>query len=56
MRERELQVFRDELFDVWTLDLIIVFEFDDFEDVDRPEPRTMSGCHVLVQSLDCVCP
>jgi hypothetical protein len=56
MRKREFEVFRDELFDVWTLDLIGSFEFNHFEDVDRPEPSTMSSCHILVEGLDCVGP
>ena len=52
MREREFEVFRDKLFDVGSFDLIGIFKFDDSEDVDRPEPSTMSSCHILVQSLN----
>lgn len=51
MRKREFEVSRDKLFNVGSFDLVGIFELDDFEDVDRPEPSTMSSCHILVQSL-----
>lgn len=33
MRQRELQVFRDELLDVGTFDEVGLFEFNNFEDL-----------------------
>ena len=54
MREREFEALGDELFDVRSLDLLGTFEFDNFQNVDRPESSTMSSCHILVQSLHCV--
>jgi len=51
MGQWEFQVLRDELLDVWAFDEIGSFEFNDFQDVDRPEPSTMSRGHVLVQCL-----
>lgn len=35
MRKREFKTFRDELLDVWSLDLVGVGEFDDFENLDQ---------------------
>jgi len=55
MRKRELEVLGEELFNVWSLDVVCLLEFNDLEDVDGPETRTMSGGHVLVQSLNSVC-
>lgn len=33
VRERELEVFGDELFDVWTLDIGRLLDLDDFQDL-----------------------
>ena len=33
MRERELEVFRNKLLDVWALDEVCGFKLDDFEDL-----------------------
>jgi hypothetical protein len=54
MRKREFKAFGDELFDVRSPNLVGTGEFDNSQDVNRPEPSTMSSCHILVQSLDCV--
>jgi len=50
--QRELQVLGDELLDVWTADIGSLFELDDLEDVDRPEPGSMPGGHILIECLD----
>ncbi len=52
MRKRKFEVLRDELSNVGSFDLVGIFELDDSEDVDRPEPSTMSSSHILVQSLN----
>jgi hypothetical protein len=52
MWERELEVLRDELFNVRPPDLVAVLEFHDFQDVNRPESSTVPSRHVLVESLN----
>jgi len=52
VRKRKLEVLGDELLDVGSADLVGGGELDDFEDMDAPESRAMSGSHVLIQSID----
>jgi len=49
VRKREFEFGGEELLDVWTLDIGGLFNFDDFEDMNRTEARAMSSSHVLVQ-------
>jgi len=51
VREREFEVFGDQLLDVWSLDVFWVLELNDLEDVNAPKPSPMSGRHILVQSV-----
>lgn len=52
MRERERKVLADELLDVGSLDILGLLDFDDAEDVDRPESSAVAGSHVLVEGLN----
>jgi len=52
MREREFEVLGDQLLDVWPSDVVRVGDFHHFENMDAPEPGTMSRRHVLVERLD----
>jgi len=52
MRERELEVFGDQLLDVRSSDVVGVGDFHDFENVNAPKSGTMFSCHILVQRLD----
>jgi len=51
VRKWELEVAGNQLLDVWALDVGNVCDLDDLEDVNTPEPGTMSSRHILVQSL-----
>jgi len=52
MRKWELEVLRDQLLDVWASNVGSLFDFGDFEDMNRPESGTMSGSHVLVKGVN----
>lgn len=52
MREREFEVFGDQLFDVWAPDLLGILQLHHLKNVDRPKPSTVSSCHVLVKGLN----
>ena len=52
VRKWELQVLSQELLNVWSLDIRSLLELSNLQDVDRSESGSVSGSHVLVQSLN----
>lgn len=54
MRKWELEVLGEELLNVWALDIIRLLELDDLENVDRPESRSVTGGHILVESFNSI--
>lgn len=52
MRQRELEVLGQQLFDIWPPDIVGLLNLDDLENVDGPEAGAVAGSHVLVQGLD----
>jgi len=55
VRKRELEVLGEELLDVWALDVVGLLELNNLEDVNGSETGTVSGGHVLVESLNSIC-
>jgi len=51
VRKREFEVLGDQLLDVRSLDVVLVGDFNDFENVNAPESSTMSRGHILVEGL-----
>jgi len=54
VRKGEFEILGKELLNVGPLNVIGLLEFDDFEDVDRPETGSMSGSHILVKSFNSI--
>lgn len=54
MGEREAQVLGEELPDVGALDILGLLDFDDAENVNRPEASAVPGSHVRVESLNSI--
>lgn len=54
VREREFQLWCQELFDVWSADILGLLNLHNTENVDRAEAGTMSGSHILIEALDSV--
>jgi len=52
MREREPEARSEELLDVWTADIISLFNLNHAKDLDRPEACAVASGHVLVQGFD----
>lgn len=50
--QRELEVLGEELLDVWSAEIIGLLDLNDLEDLNGPEARSVTGSHVLVESLD----
>lgn len=50
--ERELEVRNQKLSNVLSLDIISLLQFNNLEDVNGSESRSVSGSHVLVEGLD----
>ena len=36
MRQRELEVLREQLLEVWTADVVRLLDFDDLQDLESP--------------------
>jgi len=52
--ERETETRDEQLLDVWTANVLVLFDLNNPKDVDRAEAGTVPGSHVLVEALDSV--
>lgn len=55
MWQRELEVLCEKLLDVWTADVVDLFNFNHLKDVNASESRSVTSGHILIHGVDSVC-